>query len=176
MTTTTTKSSSSSSEGDPLRDAVIEEFTEAGYTEEEIQAVLAKQDALRRRKDNDADHAYHLPWDYDEADRENIVIMKGISKELLNEIFDHSRRAREDNNKIRSSNPSGGKYGLASARMNPQANYYATADYVQQASYFKPSSMQRPGAAVYDDPYEYDYVRISRPRRSAPREDWIYTE
>jgi hypothetical protein len=50
-----TATTSSSSEQDPLRDAVLKEFTEAGYTNEEIQTVLAQQDALRRRNDVDAD-------------------------------------------------------------------------------------------------------------------------
>ncbi|KAL4770920.1 hypothetical protein BDW60DRAFT_208735 [Aspergillus nidulans var. acristatus] len=131
----TTKTSSSLSEQDPLRDAVLKEFTEAGYINKEIQTVLAQQDALRRRKDDDADRygdkkeeperaswtkvpckyvlpsmldTYHLPWQFDKADKESILIKKGVSTELLDEIFKHTRRAREDSYNIRSSNPSKG--------------------------------------------------------------------
>ncbi|KAL4755702.1 uncharacterized protein BDW70DRAFT_53444 [Aspergillus foveolatus] len=211
MTTTTTSSSlSSSSEQDPLRDAVLKEFTEAGYTDEEIQTVLAQQDALRRRKDDDADSdsdrddgggdkkeepaswtkvprkyvlpstldAYHLPWQFDETDEESIIITKWVSTELLDEIFEHTRRARQDNHNIRSSNPPGGRYGRASSRRTPQANYSSKAGYVQHAGYPKSSNMRQTGIAVYDDTYEYaDYgpVRIKEPSRSAAQGDWIYT-
>jgi uncharacterized protein Smg (DUF494 family) len=75
---------------DPLRDIIIKEFMEAGYTDEDIQAVLAQQEALRHSEDEDGDKAkvdqyrrptwikvytkhmspatldaYHLPWEYD---------------------------------------------------------------------------------------------------------------
>ncbi|CBF69375.1 predicted protein [Aspergillus nidulans FGSC A4] len=179
-TTSSSSSSSSSSEQDPLRDAVVKEFTEAGYTNEEIQTVLTQQDALRRIKDDDADSildAYHLPWQLDEADEEYILIKKEVSTELLDEIFEHTRRAQEDSYNIRSSNPSGGRYGWPSSRRTPHASYSPRAGHVQRASYTKLSNMRRTELAVYDNAYGYGghAVPIDRPSRSAARMDRIYT-
>ncbi|KAL2839485.1 hypothetical protein BJY01DRAFT_219210 [Aspergillus pseudoustus] len=103
-------------ETDPLHDAVVNEFSAAGYADEEIRNILAQQDELRNDGAEDKEEkldkhrkptwikvsskhvsertleAYHLPWEYDEFDVDWIFIKKWISLELQEELFEHTRQ------------------------------------------------------------------------------------
>ncbi|KAL2813990.1 hypothetical protein BJX63DRAFT_393271 [Aspergillus granulosus] len=106
---------------DPLRDIVAKEFAEAGYTDEDIQIVLAQQHALRHGEDDNEKakldqyrrptcirvhlkdvspgtlEAYHLPWEYDELEEDWILIKKRLSPEFQKELVEHTRQLREGN-------------------------------------------------------------------------------
>ncbi|KAG2418256.1 hypothetical protein HFD88_001357 [Aspergillus terreus] len=97
---------------------------EFGYTEEEIEKLLKKKedkekDKGKEKKDDkddekeEEDHrrtwikvhrkyllpdtliAYRLPWDWDEHDRNYIIIKQWITEDMQEELFSHTRRIRE---------------------------------------------------------------------------------
>ncbi|KAL3450423.1 hypothetical protein BJX65DRAFT_305260 [Aspergillus insuetus] len=188
---------------DTLRIAVRKRAHRSGYTEEGIQTVLAQQDALRRREGEDGNsdgqddekkggselkrdswtkvarryvqpgtlHAYDVPWQSDDVPHNSFLVVP-----LLDEFFEHTRRARESstvnayaNALIRSTNPSAGNRQYASA--------YAPASSNVRKTYASPYETR--GAHdeyVYPTAVIVDAKNDSRnTATSRRRQEWLYT-
>ncbi|PYH44550.1 uncharacterized protein BP01DRAFT_366386 [Aspergillus saccharolyticus JOP 1030-1] len=114
MSSTSTSTSTSHPQQSTLNDTVAREFTAAGYRGDYIRSILDRQDWLNRATfEDDPDNnnqtwirverkhllpdtliAYQLPWDFDEADSDYLLIKQWVSGEFLDELFAHTQRLR----------------------------------------------------------------------------------
>ncbi|BCR90975.1 uncharacterized protein ACHE_60861S [Aspergillus chevalieri] len=94
-----------------LSDAVTKEFTAAGYKDDHIAIILARQESLKHERTRDQGEtwvkihrgqilpetldAYQLPWEWDKNDPNFIILKRWISEDVQEELFAHTRRLRE---------------------------------------------------------------------------------
>ncbi|KAJ6031656.1 hypothetical protein N7540_002388 [Penicillium herquei] len=96
-----------------LSEAVAKESVIASYTADYAQTILDRQDWLNNAAIKDSNNpqtwikvhrkhllpetllAYNLPWDWDEMDRNYLIIKTWVSEEVQEELFKHTQNLRE---------------------------------------------------------------------------------
>ncbi|KAE8372473.1 hypothetical protein BDV26DRAFT_297841 [Aspergillus bertholletiae] len=92
-----------------LRDAVMTEFTAAGYSLDQIKLILDRQEGLKHESEEmltwikihrrhllpETLAEYNLNWDWDENDSNYLLIKEWVDEEFQDELFEHTKRLRD---------------------------------------------------------------------------------